>query len=294
MKRILLLMLLPLVLFSCTAEMEPLSAVDESPSVFKATFEGCGAPATKVFADETRKMAWNADDRITIFNKTTYNYQYKFLGEDGATSGEFEKQPVSGFITGGNVDHYFAVYPYAKANKLNNSGVLTVTLPSEQTWKEHSFGIGANTMVAASDDDFLAFKNVGGYLSIRLLGENVTVSRLTLIGNNSEKIAGKAEVTITPGGTPTTKMADTATEQIDLVCDPPMELSTTKYTEFWFVIPPVTFTNGFSVDVLATSCQEIEDGEYEYIEYERVLSTYDEFTITRSQLDWMSPVLIDW
>lgn len=42
-------------------------------------------------------------------------------------------------------------------------------------------------MTAITDDYFFAFKNVGGYLSLRLYGDNVSVSRITIKGNNGEK-----------------------------------------------------------------------------------------------------------
>jgi hypothetical protein len=36
-----------------------------------------------------------------------------------------------------------------------------------------------------------------------------------------------------------------------VVCDPPVALGATKeeYKEFWFVLPPMTFTDGFSIEV---------------------------------------------
>ncbi|MBP5486291.1 MAG: hypothetical protein J6Y06_01465, partial [Bacteroidales bacterium] len=148
--------------------------------VFHASTESASLPETRIYADENMKVLWNADDRISIFEKKTYNYQYKFLGEDGETAGDFEKVTTSGFHTGGDVDYYYAAYPYRTSNKLSNSGVLTMVLPAEQYYKENSFGIGSNTMVAVSDGDFLAFKNVCGYLSISLWGDDVSVSKVTI------------------------------------------------------------------------------------------------------------------
>ena len=236
---------------------------------------------TKVYADTGLKVLWNADDRISMFDKTTYNYQYKFLGNDGDASGEFEKLPASGFITGNNVNYYFAIYPYNKKNKLNNDGTyFTVTLPAEQTWKANSFGVGANTMVAASEDKMLLFKNVGGYLSLRLYGKGVSVSQIILQGNSGEPIAGKATVAMSVGGTPVTTMDNTATGEISLVCEPAVELGATaeQYTDFWFVVPPVTFTKGFTVMVM-----DSEGNQF-------TVTTGKSFTVVRSQLDWMNPL----
>ena len=118
---------------------------------FHATTEE-NAPSTKVYADENMKVLW-----------------YAFTGDDGDTAGDFEDVTPSGFHTGTEVDCITAVYPYSKSNKMNNEGGLTMELPSEQSYKAHSFGIGANAMIAVTEGDFLAFKNVGGYISLRLM-----------------------------------------------------------------------------------------------------------------------------
>ena len=237
-------------------------------------------PSTKVFADEDMKVLWNADDRISIFNMSTYNYQYVFTGDDGDTAGGFEEIPASGFITGQDVDYVYAAYPYNKNNKLSNRGVFTMTLPAEQTWKEHSFGIGANTMVTVTDGSFLAFKNVGGYLSLQLYGDNVSVSKITIQGNNGEKIAGKAAISIPMNGLPTVTMDDSATDAVSVVCDPAVQLGSTaeEYTDFWFVIPPVTFEQGFTITVT-----DEQGGTF-------TKSTTRSFTVSRNQLDWMNPL----
>ena len=102
-----------------------------------------GSPNTKVYADENMQVLWNENDKISVFNKTTYNYQYLFTGEDGDNYGSFEEIPVTGLISGNNLTNIYAVYPYSKSNKVNNAGTaITMTLPAEQTYKEHSFGIG--------------------------------------------------------------------------------------------------------------------------------------------------------
>ena len=281
MKRSFFFLFLAIALVSCTAQLDPMTESAEASSKIYAAVEGCDQPMTKVYADTGLKVLWNSDDRISMFDKTTYNYQYKFLGNDGDASGEFEKLPASGFITGNNVNYYFAIYPYNKKNKLNNDGTyFTVTLPAEQTWKANSFGVGANTMVAASEDKMLLFKNVGGYLSLRLYGKGVSVSQIILQGNSGEPIAGKATVAMSVGGTPVTTMDNTATGEISLVCEPAVELGATaeQYTDFWFVVPPVTFTKGFTVMVM-----DSEGNQF-------TVTTGKSFTVVRSQLDWMNPL----
>ena len=275
--------LLPLIMNSCVSEFNTV-LVDNNGGIqtFHASTEGF-EPDTKVFADANMKVLWNADDRLTIFNKSTYNYQFSFTGDDGDNAGGFEEIAPTGLISGNSLSNIYAVYPYSSSNKINNAGtIITLTLPAEQAYKDHSFGIGANTMVAVTNNDFLAFKNVGGYLSLRFYGDNVSVSRITLQGNNNEKLAGKAEIAVGVEEIPSVTMKSEATEMISIVCDPPVQLGTisSDYTDFWFVIPPLTFTNGFTVTVTDAS-----NGTFE-------ASTSKSFTITRSTIEWMSPLKV--
>ena len=272
-----------LALGSCTSIESELNgllgAKGERIKRFYATTEQ-SAPETKVYADEKLRVLWNEGDLLSVFNKNTYNSKFQFVGEDGDNAGDFEDvTQSSGFVSGNQLSNSYAVYPYDKGNKINNDGnTITLTLPAEQRYREHSFGIGANTMAAVTDNIFLAFKNLGGYLQLRLYGDNVKVSSITIQGNNGEKIAGKANVAVGLGVTPTVTMDGTATEIITLVCDPPVQLGTTaeQYTDFWFVIPPVTFTGGFTITVT----DEL-GGVFQK-------ATTKSLTISRSTIEWMS------
>ena len=287
MKRLLFIAASMWLIVSCQADIDDgflvsKSVDDNHLQTFYATTESA-VPETKVFADASRRVLWNADDRITMFKKSTYNYQYRFAGNDGDSAGDFVEIPPSGFISGNSLSYVYAVYPYSTGNKINNAGTtITLTLPAEQSYKEHSFGIGANTMVAVSDNELLAFKNVCGYLSLRFYGDNVSVSRITLQGGNSEKIAGKATIEVGIGSLPAVTMADGATETISIVCEPAVKLGTSSsdFTEFWLVIPPLTFTKGFTVTVTDNL-----GGTFE-------ASTSNSLTISRNTLDLMSPLMV--
>ena len=255
MKRIAFFALVAL-LAACQTELvderegrEPLGAPE-----FYATIEVPGDTGTKVFADENMKVLWNADDRITIFNKFTYPYQYRFTGVDGANAGGFRKvadPSEAEFITGNDLDNVYAIYPYGGGTVISNSGVLSVMLPERQFYLENSFGVGANTMVSATTDNNLRFKNAGGYLAFKLYGTDVNVSRIKLEGNNHEPLAGPATITMEAGGLPAVSMLENAAESVTLMCEEPVALygNKNKYKEFWFVIPPTTFTQGFTVTV---------------------------------------------
>lgn len=256
------------------------AGADSNLPVFYATIEGSGNAATKVFADDQLRVLWNADDRITVFNKYSYGYEYSFTGQDGDNAGEFAAVPNNSVVTGNALDHVYAVYPHNSATKISNDGVITATLPSQQAYKANSFGIGANTMMSVTDDTQLRFKNVGGYLSFKFYGNNVSVKRITLKGNNHEKLAGKASITMALGGTPTVEMQEDATESITLTCETPVTVGTTAEnpTEFWFVLPPTTFMKGFTITIT-----DSQGGIFEK-------STSGCVTISRNNLSRMSPM----
>ena len=245
-------LLLSALTVSCSLEEIAYSDFDKyDGATFYATINEQPDADTKVYADDQLRVLWNADDRITIFNKYTYGYEYYFKGEDGDTAGAFGKVPNDDFVSGNTLDMVYAVYPHSNETKINNDGIITLTLPAEQTYKDSSFGIGANTMVSKTTDNQLRFKNVGVYLSLKFFAEGVSISSITLKGNNGELLAGKCTIDMS-SGLPILTMDDgKATDTITLVCDPAVELgnSSSEAIAFWFVLPPVTFSNGITVTV---------------------------------------------
>lgn len=206
---------------------------------------------TRVFADDQLRVLWNADDRITIFNKNTYNQEYLFSGQDGDNSGSFKKVESGNFVTGNTLDYAYSVYPYQESTVISNDGVITVFLPSQQAYLEDSFGKGANTMIAITQDNDLLFRNLCGYLAIKLYGDNVAISSISIKGNNNEPLAGKASVNASIASAPAISFDSSASKEITMTFGNPVSIgsSAEKATPFWFVIPPTTFSKGFTVTV---------------------------------------------
>lgn len=269
-------------LSSCAIQEEDFKTPQQDDVVFYASFEQPFEERTRVYANEDLLLRWTADDRVSIFNKITYNQQYKFTGETGDNAGGFRKVDTDEFVTGNAISHVVSVYPYQERTKISESESLTLTLPAEQHYAENTFGLGDNTMVSVSSDNVLQYKNVGGYLRLSLYGEGVSVSSITLKGNNGEKLAGKANVTMPQDGVPAVTMTDEAIDEIRLVCDSPVALGNTadNSTDFWFVVPPVEFKEGFTVTVF---------GPTSHLEK----ATGKSFTIERNKLSTMAPVEVE-
>ena len=226
------------------------SAAPSEDDVFYASLESTSEPDTRVYIDENIKILWDEGDLISIFNKTTLNQKFMFAGETGDNSGFFNRVSApSG--TGSPLGYVCAVYPYQSATSMSSSGVLSLTLPAEQSYREDTFGLGANTMVSATETNTLSFKNVGGYLALKFYGDDVSIASIKLEGNNGEKLAGKATVKPSVGSNPNITMSSTAGTSITLKCANPVDVGTTKEdaTIFWMVVPPTNFTKGFKLTV---------------------------------------------
>lgn len=258
-KGLFLLSLFFLLAVSCSVhELDTKAPVFFEDEVFYAKLESYSEPETKVYVDDKIKILWDEKDQISIFNKTSHNQQYEFDGETGDNSGAFNKlsegdgpeEPLS---------YICAVYPYLKDTRVNKEGILTLTLPAEQAYREGSFGPGANTMVSATEDNLLKFKNVGGYLVLKFYGEGVSVKSIKLEGNNGELLSGKAKTKPAVGAVPSIEMERTAGTSITLNCATPVKLGATKEdaVQFWMVVPPTNFTKGFKLTVTDSEGNEL-------------------------------------
>lgn len=214
-----------------------------------ASIESSGSEdQTKVYLGEDVRLYWNVGDMISFFNKEMYNYQYEFKGNDGDRSGEFDKVSTI-FHSKVPIDHVFAVYPYSSTTEIDDEEIICLYLPAVQTYSPGSFGRGANTMVSAGEDDNLFFKNTCGYLCFKFYAEGKSIKSVSLTGKGGEKIAGTATVTMEPGGDPVLAMSGQSSGTVAIECDEPVTLgsSAEEATQFWFVLPPVDFTDGLSV-----------------------------------------------
>lgn len=226
--------------------------IDQSVNerTFTASFE---QNSTRTYVEEGNLLRWTEGDQISLFDGNTLNRQYKFDGKTGDNAGTFSIVNAP-YGSGNDLSTNYAVYPYASDIMISEEGVITMTFPTEQNYAEDSFGLGANTMVAVTgnnEDTFLKFKNACGYLKLQLYGDDVTIKSITLTGNNNEKLAGKATITPSYNGGPTISMADNAVKTITLDCKEGVEIGVTaeSATDFWIVIPPTTFKDGFEVTI---------------------------------------------
>ena len=257
MKR--LLTLLALVLCSCAETFvgeEMARPNNENLPDLTAAFAEEGT--TRTYIEDGKYLRWCEDDRLTIFFGNTLNRQYKFNGATGDNSGTFSLVADGMLGTGNAFDHIYALYPYNADVRITDEGVISLTLPAVQNYAENSFGRGANTMLAVTEnveDTFLSFKNVGGYLKLKLYNaEGASIKSIEVKGNSGERLAGATTATIAFGEAPVLVMADDATTSVTLDCSEGVALGTTAETatEFWFVLPATTFAEGLTITATDT------------------------------------------
>ena len=237
---------------SCsTQEIDPMYSRTDSEELFFAQMEKTSGWESKAYVDEQLRVLWDENDHVTIFNKNTAGLEYRFTGQTGDNAGTFEKVGTGNTSAGNALGLVYAVYPYREGTSVDNNGTLSISLPSQQTYRKGSFGIGDNTMVSCTTGNRLLFKNLCGYLMLKLYGDNVSVSTISLRGNNGEPLAGTAAVKATVDGSPVLTMGSDATNEISLTFDAPVTIGTSAETAtvFWVVVPPTSFKNGITVTV---------------------------------------------
>ncbi len=193
---------------------------------------------------EKPNILWDNGDMISIIDGEN-NLSYSCQGGEFIVSENNTTEVSDGQV--------YAVYPYHEDNRVED-GKIYLTLPEVQYYAENSFGDGANTMVAVSDGDNLPFKNVGAYLELKLFGEGVKVKSVAFQGNSGEQLAGAALVLFGNDGVPTYEWdsQSESAEVLTLTClEGGVALGNTaeEATSFWFVVPPQTFENGFTITV---------------------------------------------
>ena len=276
MKKIFQLGLLSMLAVACVAERQ------EAPQLAAGDEElvaGIEVSATRTSVDETLQVLWDTGDCISVFRETVENRCYQLKGEGGVASGVFKSTETPSPSFSAELPYIIAVYPYSKDVTAYENGDVILTLPAEQAYASDSFGPGANTMVAVSEDKNLSFKNLCGFVAVQLQGD-VAVNSITLRTNASEPIAGSATVETSLDGEPAVLMNIKGGNEIVMSCDEAVRLKPIEPTLFWFVVPPATYEDGFSIEV------EYNDGYL--FEMEGTQSQ----TVERNTLIKMAPLTI--
>ena len=279
MKRLLYFVSAAVLLWSCGENQEEIiqgsndvetevvipSIFDLPETIYGSAAEDQSGAESRTYLEDKRVL-WHSGDAISYFAGNTHNAKYSYNGEGGESSVEFAKDAEIGGTTGSVLLKSQAVYPYNEnVTVVYEGGIdkIHLTYPTTQKYGVNSFGRDANIMVAAGDnnqDDDLHFRNAVGYLVIKLYGTSTnglptSIKSITLSSvSGLDKIAGSAVIVADKDEAPVITIADDASTSVTLDCSNDgagvtLGEDAEHATEFWFCLPPVTFTDGIKITV---------------------------------------------
>lgn len=243
------------------------SVTPSAPKVFYASTD----QATRTYTDG-EKVYWICEssyqDAIAVFDHSSSFERYSYSGDNGSTQGPFTAD-AEGSEPTGEFNYTYAVYPYAEFYKVVEEGLVYAYLhPTQPYWIENINGEdipsfhygGRNTMVAVSEDNNLQFKNIPGYLKLRLVGDSDsdTVTKIVVSTNSGEYIAGDVLVSIAPGEEPEIEAYPdegyiNSSIEIPFSVTGAAVLDPSDPLEVWVCMIPGTISGGITVTVSGSS-----------------------------------------
>lgn len=271
MRRLFLILGIAITLCACSSDegvIRPSSGTTQE-RVY-ATFE---QPDTRTYIDTEHKIHWHESDDISLFRGVDINTRYVFEGHTGDREGSFILADID-IIGGVELERSYAVYPYNRYTTISSQGRVAYTLPKSLEYAEGTFSRGANLMLATNattDNVDFSFKNCCGFLHLQLYGTETTIRSIELRGNNNESIAGDATLIASDDGLPVVIMdvASTATLRMDCGEGVTLSNSAAAPTDFWFVVPPTLFNDGFTITLTDDGGREIRKTTSKRVSIER-------------------------
>ena len=241
-----------------------------------------GDPEARVYLSDG-KLRWNSygGDTLSVFTPGTHAaYESAFLSPQYpgySTSVIFRKIDGSEQATGVSAQTAnYAVYPYDKNNSIDAQGVLHT---------EFQGGIKLAAVTHDIDDHVLFMKSVVSYLTIPFYGDG-KIAGIRFYGNNGEVLSGQAEIVARYGEGPVmTMLAGGKTERYVDYSDDPIDLTNypnaEKATGITLTLPPTTFSQGFTVELIDVTGQA------------KRISTQERRVLERNVVNKMDPILVE-
>ena len=192
--------------------------------------------------DDVYYPYWTAEDELAVYvDALPFDDKYTLTAGAGTEKGSF-----SGKVSG---NCYVALYPYADRVKEGLQGnILSLELPSEQSYAPGSFGEGDFPMLAVGDVDDLAFKNLCSVLRISVTGDKAVRAVHFVAHDEKMSVCGPATVRTDYSSVPELVMSEGGSARVTVIC-PAVQLKEEEPTDFFIVVPPGTYKGGFSVEV---------------------------------------------
>ena len=244
-KLIFITLFLPLCL-SCVHNKQSEEGITKT---FKATGESNSGTKTSLSGNQ---VLWSEGDCISIFNAACpAGEEYSIApGDSGKGEASFTGTDIG-------AGPWYSLYPHSLSGSFGE-GAISFTLPGTQIYSDGGFGSGANPMVAVSRNSNLSFKNLCGLLLVPLKGSG-TVKSVTITTAAQEALWGSAKVSMDYADAPGLEMTQAPDEEhksITLDCGEGITLGE-EAVNCYFVIPPGSLSEGFSITVSDLSGHQI-------------------------------------
>ena len=181
-------------------------------------------------------------------------------------------------------DTKYAIFPYVSSSTFDaNSNTMSYTMPNTRSvdGSNKVFGANDNVMCAHLSENSLAFKNLCGYVEVRLKGTG-TVKHVALRNNsgNWDALSGLGTINFSDPNEPkvtTGTNHGTTFNFAYLTCS--VALSTSEATSFYFIVPPRTYKH-------LSICVQTDKGSYSVISQNAI-------TVNRSKIRPIEAINID-
>ena len=236
MKKILLyicaVIALAVAIVSCTREMVDTVPALKSLSRVKAVVSE--APLVKSHLENGTKIVWDVNDQIGIFSDTQDVVPFTKEGdEDVFTSGT----PVDG-------NTFYAFFPYSAASYNPANKKMLSFVIDDATTAGGPNPVLRTPLIAQSNTEDFSFKHTCAVLHFSITGTE-TLYSITLSGNNNEKIAGTFTVNLDDD----VPVLSGEGSSGSLTFAYWQQLSTKDAYDVYFILPPITFSNGFTISL---------------------------------------------
>ena len=217
------------------------------------------APDTKTVLMPDGSVEWLPTDEISIFygEGKDQNGGSRFTAQNTEQTAVAEfKGRLEGVFAGGEAftdgKYLYGVYPYSLKNSFDN-GVVTVTLPANQTAVEGTFASNLFLTMARSQDVNLAFYNICGGIKFTVSREDIV--SVSLKGNSGEILAGTANVAFDESGKPAVLNGEVGSED-EITVYAPAGGTFEVGKEYYMVAYPAKFTSGYTMTFRTSDMKE--------------------------------------
>ena len=229
---------------------------------------------TTLVDDNGGKIEWSADDAIGAISADGTVTKCTIVEANG-TEATFSVP----------TDTKYAVYPYVSGTTFDTSGkTINYTLPNTRAvdGSKKIFGNNENVMIAHLLENNLSFRNLCGYIEIKLKGTG-TVKHVALRNNAKawDALSGLGTVNISDAEEPkiTTGNDHGKTFNFAYATCSNVTLSTSEATSFYFIVPPRTYKN-------LSICVQTDKGSYSVLSKNAI-------TVNRSKIRPIAAINID-